>query len=128
MVTLIEALPLRCGELESMADTVKVDVPGVEGTPVTVQFEFRVRPPVAVPEQEYGAVPPLTLMEALYAESATPAGSVVAAIVSEGVEAVVDVPLLQPETRLAIEARRETTMKRWPREKRMGKSWLSEQI
>jgi hypothetical protein len=49
------------GAAESVTVTVKVEVPGVVGTPVITPAELRVSPPGRLPEvtaHMYGAVPP----------------------------------------------------------------------
>jgi hypothetical protein len=77
IIMLSGPLTVSCGELESVAFTVSVLVPCVVGVPLTTH-PFSVSPAGSVPAvklHEYGAVPPLTPMVALYGTPTVPFGS-----------------------------------------------------
>ena len=71
---------VSAGTLESVALTVKLDVPAVVGVPVMLPLAANANPAGSAPaviDQVIGAVPPVDCSAALYVELTIPFGSVV---------------------------------------------------
>ena len=84
------------GLLESVTITVRLEVPGAVGVPLTVQ-PLSVRPAGSVPdviEQLYGVVPPLAPIVALYTTPTVPSGSELVSVNAAGLMTMVSGPVV----------------------------------